>query len=56
MAHAVMGGLVTSTLLTLFVVPVVYTLFDDLVRWLRRKPRQPQPVAVVREPEFAAAD
>src|SRR3954470_546894 len=56
MAHAVMGGLVTSTLLTLFVVPVVYPLFDDFVRWIRRKPRQPQPVVVVREPEFAAAD
>jgi len=31
MAHAVIGGLVTSTLLTLFVVPVFYTLLDDLV-------------------------
>jgi HAE1 family hydrophobic/amphiphilic exporter-1 len=30
MAHAVIGGLITSTLLTLFVVPVVYTLLDDL--------------------------
>jgi hydrophobic/amphiphilic exporter-1 (mainly G- bacteria), HAE1 family len=30
MARAVIGGLVTSTLLTLVVVPVVYTLFDDL--------------------------
>ncbi len=30
MAHAVIGGLLTSTLLTLFVVPVVYTLLDDL--------------------------
>ena len=29
MARAVIGGLVTSTLLTLFVVPVVYTLLDD---------------------------
>jgi len=31
MAIAVIGGLITSTLLTLVVVPVVYTLFDDLV-------------------------
>lgn len=30
MAHAIIGGLVTSTILTLVVVPVVYTLFDDL--------------------------
>lgn len=32
MATAVVGGLITSTALTLFVVPVVYTLFDDLAR------------------------
>lgn len=30
MAHAIIGGLVTSTILTLVVVPVVYTIFDDL--------------------------
>jgi len=30
LATVVIGGLVTSTLLTLFIVPVVYTLFDDL--------------------------
>jgi HAE1 family hydrophobic/amphiphilic exporter-1 len=30
MAMAVVGGLTTSTLLTLIVVPVVYTLLDDL--------------------------
>jgi hydrophobic/amphiphilic exporter-1 (mainly G- bacteria), HAE1 family len=30
MARAVIGGLVTGSLLTLIVVPVVYTLFDDL--------------------------
>jgi HAE1 family hydrophobic/amphiphilic exporter-1 len=36
MARAVIGGLTTSTLLTLFVVPVVYTLLDDLGRWRRK--------------------
>jgi HAE1 family hydrophobic/amphiphilic exporter-1 len=41
MARAVIGGLITSTLLTLIVVPVVYTYLDDLrpaavVGWLRR--------------------
>ena len=30
MAHAIIGGLVTSTLLTLVVVPVIYTILDDL--------------------------
>ena len=29
MARAVIGGLITSTLLSLLVVPVVYTLLDD---------------------------
>ena len=29
MGQAVIGGLITSTLLTLFIVPVVYTIFDD---------------------------
>lgn len=31
-ARAVIGGLTTSTILTLIVVPVVYTLLDDLVK------------------------
>ena len=34
MAHAVIGGLITSTLLTLFVVPAVYTLLDDMAAWI----------------------
>jgi HAE1 family hydrophobic/amphiphilic exporter-1 len=40
MAIATIGGLATSTLLTLFVIPVVYLILDDfkekaaaLVRW-----------------------
>jgi hypothetical protein len=33
MAVAVMGGLVTSTLLTLVIVPAAFTLIDDLERW-----------------------
>ncbi|MFZ2948454.1 MAG: efflux RND transporter permease subunit, partial [Desulfuromonadaceae bacterium] len=37
MARAVVGGLLTSTLLTLLVVPVMYTLMDDLSGWLKRK-------------------
>ena len=34
MARAVVGGLITSTLLTLIVVPVVYTILDDVSAWL----------------------
>jgi HAE1 family hydrophobic/amphiphilic exporter-1 len=38
MAVAVIGGLITSTLLTLAVVPVVYTLLDELIeRWRGRR-------------------
>jgi HAE1 family hydrophobic/amphiphilic exporter-1 len=37
MARAVIGGLITSTLLTLLVVPVVYTLLDDFSGWTRRR-------------------
>lgn len=32
MGQAVIGGLITSTLLTLFVVPVVYSILDDLAK------------------------
>ncbi|MHB8764894.1 MAG: efflux RND transporter permease subunit [Deferrisomatales bacterium] len=62
MARAVIGGLVTSTVLTLFVVPVVYTLLDDLAAWARRLwagearaiPAE-QPVRVVRAAALALA-
>jgi HAE1 family hydrophobic/amphiphilic exporter-1 len=37
MARAVVGGLITSTLLTLFVVPVMYTYLDDVGRWVSSK-------------------
>ena len=36
MAIAVIGGLITSTLLSLLVVPAVFTYIDDLERWLVR--------------------
>ena len=35
MGQAVIGGVITSSLLTLVVVPVVYCYMDDLAQWLR---------------------
>jgi HAE1 family hydrophobic/amphiphilic exporter-1 len=37
MARSVIGGLITSTVLTLLVVPVVYTVLDDVGGWVRRR-------------------
>jgi len=38
MGVAVVGGLLTSTFLTLFIVPVVYTFFSDVAEKFKRKP------------------
>jgi HAE1 family hydrophobic/amphiphilic exporter-1 len=54
LAIAVIGGLITSTVLSLVLVPVVYEFVDDFERWLRPKlgrlitPREAPPE---REPE-----
>ena len=36
MAIVVIGGLITSTFLSLLVIPVLFTLVDDLIRWMGR--------------------
>jgi HAE1 family hydrophobic/amphiphilic exporter-1 len=54
MGRAVIGGLITSTLLTLFVVPVVYTYLDDFSSWLARKWRGD--AVAVAPPELAPGD
>ena len=41
MGQAVIGGVITSSLLTLVVVPVAYCYLDDLAQWLRRRVRGP---------------
>ena len=41
MGQAVIGGVITSSLLTLVVVPVMYCYMDDLANWLTRLWRKP---------------
>ena len=40
MAIAVIGGLITSTVLSLLVVPAVFTYVDDIEQWLKRTVRR----------------
>jgi HAE1 family hydrophobic/amphiphilic exporter-1 len=59
MGRAVIGGLITSTILTLFVVPVAYTLLDDAARWMSAKwagTGSTAPLRGVPAPEPAAGD
>jgi multidrug efflux pump subunit AcrB len=37
MGIAVIGGLVVSTLMSLFIVPAMFSVFDDFQQWLSRK-------------------
>jgi multidrug efflux pump subunit AcrB len=43
MAIVVIGGLITSTFLSLLVIPVVFTYVDDFVSWLHRLRRRAAP-------------
>jgi Cu/Ag efflux pump CusA len=36
MAIVVIGGLITSTFLSLLVIPVVFTFVDDAIVWIRQ--------------------
>ena len=62
MARAVIGGLITSTLLTLVVVPVAYTYFDDFGNWVagrvgaRRTVRGAQPEGAAPAPHPVPGD
>jgi multidrug efflux pump subunit AcrB len=55
MAVAVIGGLITSTFLSLLVIPVVYTYVDDLVQGAGRLLRRVRPGAPTGDPADAAA-
>jgi multidrug efflux pump subunit AcrB len=37
MAIVVLGGLITSTFLSLLVIPVVYSCIDDCVQWTQQR-------------------
>jgi hydrophobe/amphiphile efflux-1 (HAE1) family protein len=56
MAIAVIGGLITSTALTLVIVPAAFTLIDDVERWLAPRmgrvlvPQPPPPAAGPAQP------
>ncbi len=43
MGQAVIGGVITSSILTLVVVPVVYCYLDDLSQWLKKRWSNPSP-------------
>ena len=49
MAHAVIGGIISSTIMTLVVVPVLYTYFDTwgekATKWITRNAPKPLPMA-----------
>ena len=65
MAVAVIGGLITSTVLSLLVIPAFFTGMDDLGLWLRRwlpgapgsgpEPLRPAPLAQTKPSSPAAA-
>jgi HAE1 family hydrophobic/amphiphilic exporter-1 len=48
MALALVGGMIVSTLLTLFVVPAAYSVLDDVVVWNEERRRRPvpEPIAI----------
>jgi Cu/Ag efflux pump CusA len=43
MAVAVIGGLITSTFLSLLVIPAVFTYVDDAAQWVARMVRRGKP-------------
>jgi HAE1 family hydrophobic/amphiphilic exporter-1 len=44
LARTIMGGLISSTVLTLIVLPTYYSFFDDLAEWVKSIWRESEPV------------
>jgi hydrophobic/amphiphilic exporter-1 (mainly G- bacteria), HAE1 family len=55
LARTEMGGLLSSTALTLIVLPVYYELFDDLATWVKRMWYLSSPSAPPAEPQPSPA-
>ena len=55
MAIAVIGGLLTSTVLSLLVIPVVFTYLDDLGQWTARQWRRLRSARSTATPPSAGA-
>jgi Cu/Ag efflux pump CusA len=55
MAIVVIGGLITSTFLSLLVIPVVFTFVDDLVQWFARRLHRRHPGTPALPAEGAAS-
>src|SRR3954463_10992091 len=51
LGYAIVGGLIFSTLLTLYVVPAVYVIFDGLMERVRRRQQAPRPALAPAEVE-----
>jgi len=43
----VIGGLITSTLMSLLVVPAAFTVLDDLGEWAKRRGQRKHPIAAI---------
>jgi HAE1 family hydrophobic/amphiphilic exporter-1 len=43
MGVAVVGGMMTSTFLTLIIIPVVYTILSDVADFISRRNKKPAP-------------
>jgi HAE1 family hydrophobic/amphiphilic exporter-1 len=56
MGQAVIGGIITSSILTLVVVPVIYTYLDDFAAWIRRKRPASHGAAPVAAPQAGHQD